>query len=89
MISNISDLVEMEHYSYKMRSIFFSSIAHELRTPMNSILPICDSLDSCINDVKGKSYLRILKNSAYHLSFIVEDALDMSRIENDKFVLNN
>lgn len=78
----------MENYSYKMRSIFFSSIAHELRTPMNSILPICDRLINFISDPKGRNYLKILKNSALHLSYLVEDALDMSRIENNQFNLN-
>jgi signal transduction histidine kinase len=28
-------------------------------------------------------------NSAYHLSNLIEDALDMSRIENNKFEINN
>ena len=70
-----------------MRSIFFSSIAHELRTPMNSILPICEKLKDCVN-ATGMKYLKIVTNSTYHLSHIIEDALDMSRIENKKFSLN-
>lgn len=74
--------MEMENYSFKMRSIFFSSIAHELRTPMNSILPICEKLESIVKDEKGIKYMEIIKNSTYHLSHLIEDALDMSRLEN-------
>ena len=65
--------------------MFFSSIAHELRTPMNSIIPISKKLEQEEDNHKKKNYLRIILNSAYHLENIVEDALDMSRLENKKF----
>ena len=36
-------------------------------------------------EVKVKNYLKVILNSAYHLQNVIEDALDMSRIENNKF----
>lgn len=65
--------------------MFFSSVAHELRTPLNSIIPMSKILTSLIQDAKASRYLNIILNSAYHLQNVIEDALDMSRIENNKF----
>ena len=75
-----------------MRAMYFSSIAHELRTPLNSIIPITrmiltnfrQSIDDRVED-----YLKIVLNSSLHLENVIEDALDMSRIENGKFEIIN
>ena len=68
--------------------MFFSSVAHELRTPLNSIIPILRMmLDMMKGEMSPKAfkYLTIILNSALHLESVIEDALDMSRIENNKF----
>ncbi len=73
-----------------MRSIFFSSVAHELRTPLNSIIPMIKMMLETMSDIldsRAIKYLRIVLNSAKHLENIIEDALDMSRLENNNFTL--
>lgn len=40
------------------------------------------------NDSQVQFYLDIIVNSAYHLENVIEDALDMSRLENNKFEIN-
>lgn len=40
------------------------------------------------NDESSLTYIGIILNSAYHLENVIEDALDMSRIENHKFEIN-
>ena len=71
-----------------MRGMFFSSVAHELRTPLNSIIPI---LRMMLETMKGEiserayNYLKVILNSALHLESVIEDALDVSRLENNKF----
>ena len=80
----------MEHQSRKMRSMFFSSVAHELRTPLNSIIPIIKMILESPNfnlTAQLRKNLRIVLNSALHLQSVIEDALDMSRIENNKFTI--
>jgi signal transduction histidine kinase len=69
--------------------MFFSSIAHELRTPLNSIIPMSLSLLNYVQGDRGKLIIKIISNSAIHLLHIIEDALDMSRIENNRFDVNN
>jgi len=87
--SDITRIKELEHTSMKMRAMYFSSIAHELRTPLNSIIPILKMILSDKSlDSRLRNYLTIILNSALHLQSIIEDALDMSRIENDKFTID-
>lgn len=68
--------------------MFFSSITHELRTPLNTIIPMSQNLAQYISDSKGQIYLKIIINAALHLQNMIEDTLDLSRIENHKFELN-
>lgn len=89
--SDITRIKAIELEGQKMRATFFSSVAHELRTPLNSIIPILkmalDLLQSA-SISKVSQYLQIALNSSVHLQSLIEDALDISRLENNKFTLN-
>ena len=71
-----------------MRTLFFSSVAHELRTPLNSIIPMCKQLKKYVIGNKGPLLLEIIHNSSIHLGNVIEDFLDVTRIENKKFETN-
>jgi signal transduction histidine kinase len=88
--SDITRIKELEEISQKMRAMFFSSIAHELRTPLNSIIPMIQMiLNNFLSSIDERvaNFLKIILNSALHLQNVIEDALDMSRIENNKFTM--
>jgi signal transduction histidine kinase len=70
--------------------MFLSSVAHELRTPLNSIIPMVKILCSQIpkENLVAHKFLTIVSSSAMHLQNVIEDALDMSSIENNKFEVN-
>lgn len=88
---DITRIKEMEKTAKKMKAIFFSSVAHELRTPLNSIIPIIKiMIETQHLPLTGRRsrYLNIILNSALHLENVIEDALDMSRLENNKFTIN-
>ena len=68
-----------------MRSLYYSQITHELRTPLISVLTLLDKLDEYTEEGRGKYLLKIVKNSSIHLSNLVNDILDISRLENGKF----
>jgi two-component system, OmpR family, phosphate regulon sensor histidine kinase PhoR len=88
-IHDITKLKKLEKTSKRIRAMFFSSIAHELRTPLNSIIPISKQLlEKFREDETSRFFVEVILNSAYHLENVVEDALDMSRIENNKFEMN-
>lgn len=72
-----------------MRATFFSSVAHELRTPLNSIIPILKMVLELMpmNPERMNNFLKVVLNSSMHLQSVIEDALDISRLENNKFTL--
>jgi PAS domain S-box-containing protein len=68
---------------------FLASMSHELRTPLNAILGFTQLMirDSSIQD-KHRSYLKIIHNSGDHLLELINDVLDMSKIEAGQVTLN-
>ncbi|TNV83858.1 hypothetical protein FGO68_gene3883 [Halteria grandinella] len=93
--TDITKLKRIEKKSQKIRSNFFSAVAHELRTPLNSIGPIVKLAISSLkksnqqqDNTRIMHLLNIVLSSSVHLQSVIEDALDMSRIENSKFTLN-
>ncbi len=71
------------------KSKFISHISHELRTPLNSILGFSDlvALAGSLND-KQKDYLNDIKISGLHLLEMINEILDMSKIEAGAITLN-
>lgn len=73
-----------------MRATFFSSVAHELRTPLNSIIPILKLIIDMLPTIDKErltNFMQVVLNSSLHLQSVIEDALDISRLENNKFTL--
>lgn len=73
------------------KSAFLTNMSHELRTPLNAIIGfsevIRDEIFGPIANDKYKEYLTDIHFSAQHLLEIINDVLDMSKIEAGKFVL--
>ncbi|WP_342305415.1 PAS domain S-box protein [Methanolobus sp. ZRKC5] len=72
------------------KSEFLTNMSHELRTPLNSIIGFSDMLLYNENDIfsdKQKKYLSNISNSGKHLLEVINDILDLSRIEAGKMDL--
>lgn len=70
------------------KTAFLSNMSHEIRTPMNAIIGL-DSLalqDDNISE-KTRNYLEKINGSAHHLMMLINDILDMSRIESGRLNL--
>ncbi|MEG0899060.1 MAG: transporter substrate-binding domain-containing protein [Oscillospiraceae bacterium] len=77
---------EVEH-SYKVKSDFLSRMSHEIRTPMNAIIGLSTlGLDAAINP-EATDYFSKIKSSANYLLALLNDILDMSKIEKNKLTL--
>ena len=70
------------------KSAFLSNMSHEIRTPMNAIIGM-SHLATHSNDMgQVQSYLQKIDDAAQHLLGIINDVLDISKIESEKFELN-
>ena len=68
---------------------FLASMSHELRTPLNAILGFAQLMvrDSSLKE-NHRSYLKIIHDSGEHLLELINDVLDMSKIESGRITLN-
>lgn len=86
----LSDALNVAEEASKAKTAFLSNMSHEIRTPMNAIIAL-DNI--AINDPetpeKTKEYLEKIGGSAEHLLNLINDILDMSRIESGKLTLKN
>jgi len=72
----------------KAKSEFLANMSHEIRTPMNGIIGMTElALDTTLTTVQ-KEYLSVVKDSADSLLTIINDILDLSKIEAGKLELD-
>ncbi len=60
---------------------FFAYTSHEIRTPLNAVVGLSQLMSETELSVKQKDYLSTIKNSANNILFLVNDILDLSKIE--------
>jgi PAS domain S-box-containing protein len=70
------------------KSEFLSIMSHELRTPMNGIMGMTDLLAETVLSEEQREYLNIINQSSSALLYILNEILDLSKIEAGKMVLN-
>ena len=75
----------------RVKSNFISHISHELRTPLNSIIGISDLLENEITgelNIKQKEYVNDIKASGLTLLGIINEILDISKLESNSISVN-
>jgi two-component system sensor histidine kinase EvgS len=72
----------------RLKSEFLANMSHEIRTPMNAILGFTDLINASLEDRKQKSRLDAIKTAGKNLLTLINDILDLSKIEAGKFELH-
>jgi PAS domain S-box-containing protein len=70
------------------KSEFLANISHEIRTPLNSVLGFTELLETLTADRTQIKYLNSIKASGRTLMMLINDLLDLSKIESGKMTLN-
>ena len=84
----LSEAVRAAETANKAKSTFLSNMSHDIRTPMNAIVGFTTLAVSNIDDQKRvRNYLGKILSSSNHLLSLINDILDMSRIESGKIHL--
>lgn len=89
-IEKAKKLAVVAQSSNKAKSYFLSNISHELRTPLNSIVSLTHALlEGTFGDLNAKQHehLEIVTDSSKHLQSLINDILDLSKIELGKMNL--
>jgi signal transduction histidine kinase/CheY-like chemotaxis protein len=81
----VADPGEMEPLDGRQR--YLAALSHELRTPLNGVLGMAGLLADTRLDADQKTYVQALKESGQHLLNLVNDVLDLAKLESSRIVL--
>lgn len=85
----LAETLDMAREANRSKSTFLANMSHDIRTPMNAIIGITALIEHDVdNAAKVKEYAKKIEVSSQHLLGLINDVLDMSKIESGKTTLN-
>lgn len=86
-ISQLDMALETAQSASQVKSLFLANMSHEIRTPMNGVLSMVQVLENTSLDNQQQNYLTLIKRSGDSLLVLIDDLLDLSKIESGTFSL--
>ena len=88
MMKSLVEAKKLAEANSLAKSTFLANMSHEIRTPLNAIVGFSELLLKSNLPVKDKEQAEDIRNSSYNLLAIINDILDISKIESGKMELN-
>lgn len=81
MIQQLKELKEKAELSDRLKSAFLANMSHEIRTPLNAIVGFSELMVTCGDPEEKKEYINIIQSNNELLLRLINDILDLSKIE--------
>ncbi len=86
----LSDALEAAEHANRAKTVFLNNMSHDIRTPMNAIVGFTALASTHLDDTERvRDYLNKIHVSSHHLLSLINDVLDMSRIESGKMTIED
>ncbi len=85
----ISEKAEILEHEIKSTELFLASMSHEIRTPLNGIIGMTEVLDETSLSQEQKEFVSMIRESSNNLRVIVNDVLDVSKLNAGKMELES
>ncbi|NDV22884.1 response regulator [Desulfovibrio sp. JC022] len=86
-LKKLEEAMAKAEVANRTKGEFLAQMSHEIRTPMNSILGMADMLSDTSLTMEQRSYVSIFRDSGKALMNLINDILDLSKIESGKLTL--
>ena len=94
IVQRVEDHEKLQHelrearMASEAKTIFLSNMSHDIRTPLNAILGYAQIAErDTVNDAERRGYISKIRSAGQHLLALINDVLEMSRIESGKIEL--
>ncbi|MEC4984770.1 MAG: ATP-binding protein [Oscillatoria sp. PMC 1068.18] len=86
--ATLEKMAKLADMANRAKSEFLANMSHEIRTPMNAILGFCNLLEEIVTEPQQIEYVRSIASSGKTLLALINDILDLSKIESGKIELH-
>lgn len=89
MLKENKRLIELSEAASRSKTEFLASMSHEIRTPLNSIIGMAEVLTDTKLTAEQQNFVRIFRSAGESLLAIINDILDLSKIEAGQIEADN
>lgn len=89
LIKKLHVAIALSKQANEAKSRFLANMSHELRTPLNGVIGIADLMAETQLNKQQHDFIKIMKTSAHTLLGLIENVLDIAKIEAGKILIND